>query len=107
MAMIYFSSDHDNADRCREIISDEIRKLQTTTLSSRRLAMAKKQFIAQMAISTEGNEGYMLGIGKSLLIHSEVDTLEEVYRKIDAITAGQIMEAANDILSNCSTLIYI
>ena len=107
MAMIYFSSDHDNADRCREIISDEIRKLQTAALSSRRLAMAKKQFIAQMAISTEGNEGYMLGIGKSLLIHSEVDTLEEVYRKIDAITAGQIMEAANDILSNCSTLIYI
>lgn len=106
MAMIYFSSDHDNADRCREIIADEIRKLQTEKLSSRRLAMAKKQFIAQMAISTEGNEGYMLGIGKSLLIHSEVDTLEEVYRKIEAITAEQITEAANEILSGCSTLIY-
>ena len=106
MAMIYFSSDHDNADRCREIIDSEIRKLQTTALSSRRLAMAKKQFIAQMAISTEGNEGYMLGIGKSLLIHSEVDTLDEVYRKIEAITATQITEAANEILSNCSALIY-
>ncbi len=106
MAMIYFSSDHDNADRCRAIIADEIRKLQTEKLSSRRLAMAKKQFIAQMAISTEGNEGYMLGIGKSLLIHSEVDTLEEVYRKIEAITAEQITEVANEILSSCSTLIY-
>lgn len=106
MAMIYFSSDHDNSDKCREIIAEEIRKLQTTALSSRRLAMAKRQFIAQMAISTEGNEGYMLGIGKSLLVHSEVDTLEEVYRKIGAITASQIMDAANEILSDTSTLIY-
>lgn len=106
MAMIYFSSDHDNSDKCREIIADEIRKLQTTALSSRRLAMAKRQFIAQMAISTEGNEGYMLGIGKSLLVHSEVDTLEEVYRKIGAITASQIMDAANEILTGTSTLIY-
>lgn len=106
MAMIYFSSDHDNSDKCREIIADEIRKLQTSPLSSRRLAMAKRQFIAQMAISTEGNEGYMLGIGKSLLVHSEVDTLEEVYRKIGAITASQIMDAANEILSDTSTLIY-
>lgn len=106
MAMIYFSSDHDNSDRCREIIADEIRKLQNVGLSSRRLAMAKKQFIAQMAVSTEGNEGYMLGVGKSLLIHSAVDTIEEVYRKIGVITASQIMEVANDVFSNCSTLIY-
>lgn len=106
MAVIYFSSDHDNSDKCREIIADEIRKLQTTVLSSRRLAMAKRQFIAQMAISMEGNEGYMLGIGKSLLVHSEVDTLEEVYRKIGAITASQIMDAANEVLTGTSTLIY-
>ncbi len=106
IAVIYFSSDHDNADRCREIIDGEIRKLQNTALTSRRLAQAKRQFIAQMAISTEGNEGYMLGIGKSLLVHSEVDTLEEVYRKIGAVTASQIMEVANEIWHNNSTLIY-
>ncbi len=106
IAVIYFSSDHDNTDRCREIIDGEIRKLQDTALTSRRLAQAKRQFIAQMAISTEGNEGYMLGIGKSLLVHSEVDTLEESYRKIGAVTASQIMEVANEIWRGNSTLIY-
>lgn len=107
IAVIYFSSEHENADHCREIIDGELHKLKNTALTSRQLAQAKRQFIAQMAISTEGNEGYMLGIGRSLLVHGEVDTLEEVYRKINAVTASEIMDVANEIWNNNSTLIYI
>ena len=106
MAVIYFSSEHCNTDHCREIIDNEIRKLQQTALSTRALAMAKRQYIAQMTISTEGNEGYMLGVGRSLLVHGEVDTLEEAYKKINAVTASQILEVANEIFTNNSTLIY-
>lgn len=106
MAVIYFSSEHCNSDHCRQIIADEIKKLQNVRLTTRQLAMAKRQYIAQMTISTEGNEGYMLGVGRSLLVHGEVDTLEEAYKKINAVTADQIMEVANEIFTNNSTLIY-
>ena len=106
MAVIYFSSDHCNRDLCREIIDNEILKLQNTSLTARQLAMAKRQYIAQMTIATEGNEGYMLGIGRSMLVHGEVDTLEEAYKKINAVTASQILEVANEIFTNNSTLIY-
>jgi predicted Zn-dependent peptidase len=68
--------------------------------------MAKRQYIAQMTTSTEGNEGYMLGVGRSLLVHGEVDTLEEAYKKINAVTASQILEVANEIFRDNSTLIY-
>ena len=106
MAVIYFSSDHCNTDHCREIINNEINKLKNTSLTTRQLAMAKRQYIAQMTIATEGNEGYMLGIGRSMLVHGEVDTLEEAYKKINAVTASQILEVANEIFTNNSTLIY-
>lgn len=106
MAVIYFSSDHDNTDYCREIINREINKLKNCRLTSRQLAMAKKQYIAQMTISMEGNEGYILGVGRSLLVHGEVDTLDEAYKKINAITADQILDVANEIFTNNSTLIY-
>lgn len=106
MAVIYFSSEHCNTDHCREIIANEIKKLQDVRLTTRQLAMAKRQYIAQMTIATEGNEGYMLGVGRSLLVHGEVDTLEEAYKKINAVTADQIMEVANEIFTNNSTLIY-
>lgn len=103
---VYFSCDHVNALRTHELVCGQIARLRTEALTTRRLAMAKKQFTAQLAISMESNEGYMLGTGKSLLVHGEVDTMEEVYRKIDAVTASQILEAANEILTVPSTLMY-
>lgn len=106
MVAIYFSSDHDHAERCCELIQSELERLRTTTLTPRQLAMAKKQFIAQLAISMESNEGYMLGVGKSLLCHREVDTMEAVYRKVEALTAHQLREAADEIFQSTSRLIY-
>ena len=106
MVAIYFSSDHHKAAHCRELIDRELRALRSEPLSARRLAMIKRQFLAQMAISMENNEGYMLGAGKSYLVHDEIDTLEEVYRKVSAVKAEQIMEVAEEIFAKTSTLIY-
>ena len=106
MVAIYFSSDHHNADLCRELIDNELRTLRTTPPTARQLSMIKRQFLAQMAISMENNEGYMLGAGKSYLVHDEIDTLEEVYRKVSAVKGEQIMEVAEEIFANTSTLIY-
>lgn len=106
MVAIYFSSDHHNADLCRELIEKELQSLRNKALTARQIAMIKRQFLAQMAISMENNEGYMLGAGKSYLVHDEIDTLEEVYRKVSAVTAEQIMEVAEEIFSRTSTLIY-
>ena len=106
LASIYFSSDHENSDRCREIINKEIKRLQESALTIRQLSMAKRQFIAQLAIVNEGAEGYMMGAGKSLLAYGEVDTLEESYRKINAVTASEIMEVANEVWAQPSVLLY-
>jgi predicted Zn-dependent peptidase len=103
---IYFSSDHDNMAQCVDLIEDNVARLTREVISPRRLAVAKRQFVAQMAISMESNEGYMLGAGKSYLLYKDIDTLEEAYKKVMAITAGQIMEVAKDSLSNLSRLLY-
>ena len=103
---IYFSSDHANADRCIDLIEGELHRLRTTPLTARQLSMAKKQFIAQLAISSESNEGYMLGAGKSFLTHDDVDTMEQVYAKVRALTAAQLTEVAEEVFSGMSRLIY-
>lgn len=103
---VYFSSDHDNAQQCVELIGGELHRLRREPLSTRRLSMAKKQFIAQLAISMESNESYMLGAGKSLLAHDRVDTMEEVYRKVVALTAGELTEVAEEFFTDTSCLIY-
>ena len=106
IVFIYFSCDTDKTDLCLELIDNELRKLQTTPLTARRLAMAKKQYIAQLAITLSANESCMLGLGKSLLVRDSLDTFEESCRKIRAITAEEIMEIASEVFSNNSTLMY-
>lgn len=106
LVAIYFSSEHTHAEQCLELIRKHLKQLRTVPLTTRRLSMAKKQFIAQLAISSESNESYMLGAGKSLLAHTEVDTMEQVYAKIRALTASQLTEAAEETFSNMSKLIY-
>ena len=103
---IYFSSDHANTEQCIELIEEEIARLRDELITPRRLQVAKRQFVAQMAISMESNEGYMLGAGKSFLLYKDIDTLEEAYKKVMAITAEQIMEVAKDSFANLSRLIY-
>ncbi len=103
---IYFGADRSNTDRVIELIDGEVSKLCRQPLSARQLSMAKKQFVAQLAISMESNEGYMLGVGKSLLVHNAVDTTEEVYRKVMSLSASELMDVANEILAEKSTLIY-
>lgn len=103
---IYFGAERSNTERVIELINSEISKLCRQSLTSRQLSMAKKQFAAQLSISMESNEGYMLGVGKSFLVHNSVDTTEEVYRKVMSLTSSELMEVANEILTEKSILIY-
>lgn len=103
---IYFSSDHGNTEQCLDLINAQLHKLRTTPLTPRQLSMSKKQFIAQLAISMESNEGYMLGVGKSFQLHNDVDTMEQVYTKINALTVNDIYDVANEIFTSTSRLIY-
>ncbi len=93
-------------EKALELIHDQMDKLCTTLLTPRQLSIAKRQFVAQLAISMESNEGYMLGAGKSFLVHGDVDTTEEIYRKVAALNAESIMEVADEIFKQRSMLIY-
>lgn len=103
---VYFSSDHDNMEECVGLIEENIANLLRKPISQRRLSIAKRQFVAQMAISMESNEGYMLGAGKSYLLYKDIDTLEEAYKKVMSITADDICRVANESLTSLSRLIY-
>ncbi|MDE6876805.1 MAG: insulinase family protein, partial [Alistipes sp.] len=106
LAAIYFSSEHANEAQCIELIEKELHRLRTVPFTGRQLSMAKKQFIAQLAISGASNEHYMLSAGKSLLTPDEIDTMEEVYAKIGALTAAQLTEAAEEVFTKMSRLTY-
>lgn len=107
MFSIYFSCERDKVAKARHIITEELQRLMEEPLSKRQLAIAKRQFMGQFAISAENSEAYMLGVGKSYLVFGGVDSTEEVYRKVEALTPEDIRTVACEILPTLSTLTFI
>ena len=105
---VYFGTDKENLEKAIRLVHKEFDLLRNTKLGAVQLSQAKKQLIGQIAISTESREDMMLTIGKSYLLFDKVDPLRVVFKKIEEITAEQLLETANIVLEKqqMSTLIY-
>jgi len=105
---IYFGSDKASVDKCVHLILKELSAVKEKRMKDLSLVKAKRQILGQIAISSENNENQMLSMAKSMLVFNKVDSLEEISRKIDAITAEEILEVANEIFEEAglSYLIY-
>ncbi|WP_372776146.1 M16 family metallopeptidase [Mangrovibacterium sp.] len=105
---VYFGTDRENLDKAIRLVKKEFKLIREKQMGSQQLAKAKKQLIGQIAISSENRDDLMLTLGKSFLLYNKIDSLPEIYRKIEAITDRQILEIANEVLAEqaLSTLIY-
>ena len=105
---IYFGTDSQYLNKSISIAMSELKKLRTSKLGTIQLSKAKNQIKGYLARGYENHESLMLSLGKSLLIFNKIDSIEDLCKKIDAVTASELLETANDIFepSKMSTLIY-
>lgn len=105
---IYFGTDKNLIERCNEIILKELKQVRTTPLSIIQMHKAKRQVMGHIAISAENNENHMLSMGKSLMLFNRVEAIEDIQKKLDAITAAQLTEVASEVLDDkkLSYLLY-
>jgi predicted Zn-dependent peptidase len=105
---IYFGTDSQYLNKSISIAMNELKKLRTTKLGTIQLSKAKNQIKGYMARGYENHESLMLSLGKSLLIFNKIDSIGDLCNKIDAVTASELIETANDIFepSKMSMLIY-
>jgi len=106
---VYFSGDKSKLKQSRKVVIREFSKLREKKLGTLQLSRAKRQLMGQIAISAENNETLMLSMAKSYLVYHKFDDLKEIGKKIDRITADEILEIANDVLdiAKLSSLTYI
>ncbi len=106
---IYMGTDSEKIERCLRLVKKELRLLRETPQSAVALKQAKKRFIGQIGLSEESRLGVLIALCKNLLDHQRVDTLPEIYAKIEAITSAEMLQAANDVFdeSQQSLLIYL
>ena len=105
---VYFGCDSHDIARCQRLVRRELDKLMTTPLSETRLAVAKRQLKGQLAIACDGREQFALDFGKSFLFDGKERDLDDLFSRIDNVTAADIQDVANELFpkERLMTLVY-
>lgn len=105
---IYFGCDKEDVEKCLSLIKKELDRIVAAELAPATLKAAKKQLIGQLSIAQDNAEAQCLSMGKSLLVYGRISNFEQMRRKIESITARELLEVAREILrwERMSTLVY-
>lgn len=97
---LYFGTDDSMLKKAFDIVFKEFNKLKNNKLSSTKLHNAKKQIGGQLALMHESSQFEALAAAKAMATYNKVEGFEEICKKIDQITAEQVLEVANQILDD-------
>lgn len=105
---IYFGCDTEDTDYCIELVHKELNRLCRQALTTAQLTAAKKQIIGQIGVAGDNFENNALSMGKCFLHYKKYEEKEEVFQRIEALTASQLLEISNEMFSEAqlSTLVY-
>lgn len=105
---IYFGTDTEKVAKATKLVHKELRKLRENKLGRIQLAQAKQRFIGQIALGEENRMGVLISMAKSVLDYGKIDSLKEVFEKINKVTADELLHISNDIFSpnKLSTLVF-
>lgn len=106
---LYFGAEKSRLDKTLEHIYKEFERLRTTPLGKMQLSKTKKQLFGQLAITSENPATRMIANGKSYLMLNRVDSLDDIGKKIEAVTSEELMETAREVLNpdQLTTLTYL
>ena len=105
---VYFGCDHHDVRRCCQLVRKELDRIMKKPLSTAQITSAKRQLKGQLAIACDNREQFALDFGRSYLHHGHERNLDDLMRRIDAVTAEDIQKVANELFAadHLITLIF-
>ncbi len=105
---VYFGTDSEKAAKATKVVHKELKKLRDQKLGTLQLHQAKEKFIGQIALAEENRMSLIISMAKSLLDFNYVDSLQQIFDKINAVTAEQLLEISNEIFdpAGMTTLVF-
>ncbi len=92
---VYLGTESKNLEKATSLVYKELDRMMNESFSSVQLHRAKEQLKGQLALGMDSNSGIMQGLGKSMLVFNQIDTLAEIHASIDKITQTQLSEIAS------------
>jgi predicted Zn-dependent peptidase len=94
----------DHVDEVLRIITGELELLATHGITDRELAVAKGNLRAEMLLSGEDSGARMGRIGASMLLHGEVQGIDEVLARVESVGRDDVLAQAQELVAAPRTL---
>jgi predicted Zn-dependent peptidase len=93
---VYLGTREDNLATACEIIATELRRIGREPLPEAELRRAKDHLKGRMILGMESSGTRMNRIGRAVLTRTEILTVEEIEARIEAVTAEDVMQLADE-----------
>ena len=94
----------DHVDEVLRIVTGELELLAAHGITDRELAVAKGNLRAEILLSGEDSGARMGRIGASLLLHGEVQNIDEVLARIEGVGLDEVLAQAKELVEAPRTL---
>lgn len=101
---VYFGCDPADVIKCRQLVECQIADLAQTTISDKKLAAAKKQYLGQMILADDNRENRAIAISRATLFRGKALTPSEMISLVHDVSAENLREAAA-LIADCSVLV--
>ncbi len=96
---IYVGTREENLRECLEVIAKELRDLAAGNIREGELERAKQNMKGRLLLSLESTSARMTRLGTATVTGSEIVPIDEVERRIEAVTHEQIAELARTVFA--------
>lgn len=106
---IYLGTDEEKVQRAKKLVFRELDRLTTKAISDGQLLKAKNKFKGQIALAEENRMSMIIAVAKNIMDYDRVISLSEVFDKIDAVSAADLLDIAQDVFDerNLSSLAFV
>jgi predicted Zn-dependent peptidase len=96
---VYVGTREDNLAECLEIAVAELSDLAAGNVRPDELARAKENLKGRILLSLESTSARMTRLGKSMVTGTPLLTPEEIVKRLEAVSAGEVAELADALLA--------
>jgi predicted Zn-dependent peptidase len=96
---IYAGTSPENVQPCIDVIAEQLGVLRDVEIGESELRLAKEHIKGSLTLSLESTSSRMIRLGRNELTLGRQMTPEEIETRVDAVTAGEIRELANDLFA--------
>ncbi|MBR6990133.1 MAG: insulinase family protein [Bacteroidaceae bacterium] len=94
---IYYGCDAHDVDHCLHLCQKELEQFMEHPLTPQQLRAAQKQIKGQIGVSLDNFENTMIDTAKAYLHYGVVETIDDIFQRIDALTPEVIQETAREL----------